>query len=105
MSELHKLTEKIRRAAQNSTGTHLTKINVQTLVLQGILHSMQDLDANEIQGVIKCLREKKENIKLVDSGLIKKNIAQNGTSIGMTNEKEKRAARRHIRQTMNVPRK
>ncbi len=102
---MHKLTEKIRRAALNFTGTHLTKEDVQTLVLQGILHGMQDLDANEIQGAIKCLREKKENIKLVDSGLIKKNIVQNGTFTGMTNEREKRAARRHIRQTMNVPRK
>ncbi|WP_417624046.1 hypothetical protein [Paremcibacter congregatus] len=104
MSQMHKLTEKIRRAAQKMTGTRLSKEDIQTMVLKGVLHSMQDLDANEIQGVIKCLRKKNENIKLVDSGSIRKKEVQNGTSTGMTSEKEKHAARRHLRRTMNVPR-
>lgn len=97
---LKSVSKKLTSAARNHSGTNLTGEDVQAIVQSGILHVVLQKEADEIQGVIKCLRKKAPS-KLANIGSKRKPKAHTGSTHGIQNDTDATNERRQAFKIMN----
>lgn len=99
---LRQVSKKLTTAARNLTGTNLTSRDVAAIVATGILHDIMKKEADEIQGVVECLKNQAPS-KSDNIGSKKTPKALTGAMRGTQSKKGVTDERRRLAKVLKMP--